>query len=471
LACEPRFAHTIGLRALWLGWLATRAIALCADPGTSDDIWRYVWEGGLVAEGRSPYAAAPADPELLEWRERWPDVYQKMNNTGLSAIYPPAAQSVFVAAVGAAGGPSADSGERAQFALRVCFGLADGLVLHWLVGLLRLRRLSLSRAVVWAWSPLVALEFAGAGHLDSVGIALLVGALAWGARAEAGTPDRPSEPGRGSAELGSTSAIRAGRARRRPWFVALALLALGASVKLIPFFVLPWIARAAGSSGVDPGPGTRRGGRAWLQRQLPERWTCLGIALALLLFGLTFVPLLLLDGGWRGLGTGLGEYGFRWEAASLVYRWIERPLGIWFPYDEGALDPRRLAKYVLGIVWIALAWREWTRRARAEHAAFVLIGAWLVLAPTLHPWYLAWIVPLLAVHPSRAWRTLLVLAPLAYWPLRDWHAEHVWLEPRWLWAVLALPFFGLLAWELLRARGDSVAAIRSESGPSSSFDA
>jgi hypothetical protein len=408
-AIELGSQSAIQVRWLWIGWVVTRAIALCADPGTSDDIWRYVWEGGLVSEGISPYAHAPAGAELAAWRSVWPEVFRQMNNQQLSAIYPPVAQAAFAAAVTAVGGPQVHDGEAAKLALRILFCCADAFVLYGLLRLLGARGLAPARALAWAWSPLIALEFAGAGHLDSLGIALLVGALAASARGYHG------------------------------WLRALLLVCAGALVKLVPLVALPWVARARGDS--EPIGG-------WW----PDRRTLAGVLIVGVCFAAACLSLLGLQGGLGGLARGLGEYGFRWEAASLVYRFVERPLGRWFAFDEGPTDPRRLAKYLLALVILVLALRQWRRTARAEQASFVLIGAWLVLAPTLHPWYLAWVLPFVCLDSSRAWRTLIVLIPLAYWPLEAWRTEQVWQEPGWLWPVLAIPFFALLAVELWSSR-------------------
>ena len=65
-----------------------------------------------------------------------------------------------------------------------------------------------------------------------------------------------------------------------------------------------------------------------------------------------------------------------------------------------------------------------------------------MLTPTLHPWYLTWIVPFLVLRPARAWTLLLFLAPLLYWPRTGWMTERVWVEPAWLWPVVALPALG-----------------------------
>ena len=76
--------------------------------------------------------------------------------------------------------------------------------------------------------------------------------------------------------------------------------------------------------------------------------------------------------------------------------------------------------------------------------ATAVFAAFLVLTPTLHPWYLTWIVPFLALRQSRAWIWLAAVAPLLYWPLEGWRTEAVWHEPLWLWPLVAVPFWALL---------------------------
>jgi hypothetical protein len=241
----------------------------------------------------------------------------------------------------------------------------------------------------------VVLEFAGAGHFDSLGILLCLAALDAFER---------------------THAARAG-----------AWLALGAMVKLLPLALLPFVWRAA---------ARRRA--VLLAFALPCLAAAAGVAL--------------LDGGLRGIGSGVSQYALRWEATSLVHRFLEGAFERAFGADGALLDPRRLARGVELGLWLGVGVLAWLRRAAPATAAFALLGAFLVLSPTLHPWYLTWIVPFLALRRSPAFVYLVAAAPLLYTPLGGWAARREWVEPAWLWPVVALPFLVLLGREMFRAR-------------------
>ena len=210
--------------------------------------------------------------------------------------------------------------------------------------------------------------------------------------------------------------------------VSMAALALAAGVlvKLLPVAALPYLSR--------------------------ERARPLAFVGAVLLAGLLIVvPFFLWIGGVQGVGAGLGEYGLRWESTSLLFRWIEGPLGAVLEQDGGWGDPRRLARLFIGALWLGvLAW-AWRKRLDACAATGLAIGTFLVLAPTLHPWYLTWLLPFQALYRWRSWTWLFTLAPLFYAPLYGWQQQQVWEEPGWLWPLVALPFLVLLALDL-RAR-------------------
>lgn len=451
------------------GAVLLRLLALAGDPGTSDDVHRYVWEGGLVAEGVSPWAHAPDAEELASFRERWAATFAAMNNRGISAAYPPVAQLANAAAVAVVGGPGAGDGERAVLALRVLYALCDLLVLVPLVVLVRRRGAPDALVLAWGWCPLVALELAGAGHFDSLAILLFVTGLALVASLEHRlAPPAPPSSG-GPAEIGDgcgsvtknvtrnvrkSVASNAARQVTRPGAkpgerkpalrridrergerlsALLGIAAIGAAglVKLLPFAALPFALRTcwrvAGAGAV-------------------------GFALVVVA-AVGVAPFLVLEGGFAGIGGGLGEYGLRWENASLVHRFVDAAFArTELPLDESWSDPRRLSRLFVGVVWGGVAAWAWARRYDPVRASAVLVGAFVLLSPTLHPWYLAWYAPFLALWPRASWTWLLAAGPLLHWPVTEWQRAGRWVEPAWLWPVLALPFVALGAWELVRGR-------------------
>lgn len=386
---------------VWLGAALLRALALAADPQVSDDIHRYVWEGELLRRGISPYAWAPDAPRLEGVREQLPQTYARLNNRDVSAAYPPVTEGACALAVAAArgiGDPSQFEA-RARWTLRLLFTACDLAALAALGRWLAARGRPAGDAVAWAWSPLAALEFAGSGHFDSLGIALWVGALA-----------------------GASSAAARPAARVRDC----ALLAGATLVKYLPAGSAPFLVRSQGGS-----------------RGVLTRAALLAVMLAA-----PFAALFFLDGGTSGLWSGLSEYGKRWESQSLLYRFVEGGLARWLERDDSWRDVRVVSRAAVGAVWIAAAAWLFVRRVEVGRACALLTGLFLLLSPVLHPWYLTWMLPFVAVFPSAAWCYLIAAAPLLYWPIDGWQLTGVWREPAWLWPVLALPFFALLVREL-----------------------
>jgi|FLOH01.1.fsa_nt_gi hypothetical protein len=384
--------------------VSMRALALCAEPNLSDDVWRYVWEGGLVLEGKSPYAQAPDDPSLAKEREQWSVAYDRMNNKDVSAAYPPVTQAAVAAVVGAMGG--SEQPDRARFGLRILFSCADLLALIPLLALLRRRGLPDALLVSWAWCPLVVFEFASSAHLDSLGILFLLSALA--------LLDRPL-------------ALPKEQSSR----VFLGLLSLSAAflVKFLPLLAFPFVLR-------------RRTVGASLSSAL---------TLACLI-ALGFLPVLALEGGLSGILDGLANYGLRWESWNLIHRHVEPIFSMWGDRDGTWSDPRKLSKLFTG--GLAALWmlRLIVRREEPVRATGLALAAFLIVSPTLHPWYLTWIIPFLAFSKGRAWMFLVIASPLLYWPLTSWQLVGTWTEPVWLWPLVALPFFGLLLSDYKRNR-------------------
>lgn len=142
-----------------------RLTLIGAPPTTSNDVFRYVWDGKTLTFGINPYRYAPDAPELAPLRDSV--IHPNINHPKLPTIYPPLAQFCFAAAYRIGG----DSLVGVK-ALAFCAELLT-LWLLWIL-LKRSRMADPSWLVAYAWCPLPVMEFMTAGHLDAFGLPWLV---------------------------------------------------------------------------------------------------------------------------------------------------------------------------------------------------------------------------------------------------------------------------------------------------------
>jgi alpha-1,6-mannosyltransferase len=158
----PRRVIFFGLAvaALW------HVLFLRIPPGPDDDIHRYVWDGHVQRLGYNPYIVVPSDPALagLHTSET-----RTLNNPEVPSPYPPGAQLFFrgVTAI-----------HESIFALKVAFVICDLAIVFVLLDLLRRTGQGEHWVLAYAWHPLLATEVAGSGHIDIVGVLLLLASAA-----------------------------------------------------------------------------------------------------------------------------------------------------------------------------------------------------------------------------------------------------------------------------------------------------
>ena len=165
-----RLPHYVALprvgAAVFVVALAARAALLPTPPSLSDDLYRYAWEGKVLLHGGNPYRQSPLDPGLAPLREA--RIFPNVNHPELTTIYPPLAEAGF--ALVAAISPTL-AGFKAWVLLH------DLALVALLVALLGRRGRSGAFAAVYAWNPLVLVEYAGSGHNDPTAMAWLLLAL------------------------------------------------------------------------------------------------------------------------------------------------------------------------------------------------------------------------------------------------------------------------------------------------------
>lgn len=163
----PRRVIFIGLltAALW------QLPFLFKAPGVDDDVHRYLWDGRVQRLGYNPYIVVPSDPALAGLHT--PET-RTLNNPEVPSPYPAGAQLFFrgVTAI-----------HESVFALKVAFVLCDFAIVLVLLDILRRSGEGAHWVLAYAWNPLLATEVAGSGHVDIVGVLLLlVSAAALGRR-------------------------------------------------------------------------------------------------------------------------------------------------------------------------------------------------------------------------------------------------------------------------------------------------
>jgi alpha-1,6-mannosyltransferase len=105
------------------------------------------------------------------------------------------------------------------------------------------------------------------------------------------------------------------------------------------------------------------------------------------------------------------------------------------------------SKMIVGAIFAAAAVWLAPRAEDPFRVGFTLTGLYVLLSPTVHPWYATWFLPFLCLEPRASWIYLSGAVVLSYQVLGGWAAQGHWIEAPWVRIVEYVPFFLLLAVE------------------------
>ncbi len=184
------------LALIVVGGAALQAVAVGFEPSSTDDFYRYIWDGKVQAAGIDPYRYTPLDPALAGLRDEFlfppdprspeqvaaalatgrtdlctslgvPHDCTRINRPGVNTIYPPVAEAAFL------GLHYLSPNSERKLAVQA-FGALLAMATTWvLIWALRRSGRDPRAAVLWAWCPLVWLEAGNNAHIDVLGILLL----------------------------------------------------------------------------------------------------------------------------------------------------------------------------------------------------------------------------------------------------------------------------------------------------------
>ncbi|HEY4404184.1 MAG TPA: glycosyltransferase family 87 protein [Xanthobacteraceae bacterium] len=213
----------------------------------------------------------------------------------------------------------------------------EGLAVWAILQLLAARSLPASRVLLYAWHPLPLWEFAGNGHVDAMAIAFLLVAFV-------------------------------ASDRRSPILAGIALAA-GVLVKYFPAVTGP---------------------------SIYKRWDWRLPAAFAAALGVLYLPYLGVGSRVFGfLGGYVAEEGFEqgsgiflWQLAGTVLPLPPHAFAFYFP----------LAAVVMAALGLAVLFRRSEPKADLA-AAMLLAVAFMVLFSPHYPWYFAWLIPFVCIHP------------------------------------------------------------------------
>ena len=442
-----------------------RGIFLNSIPMHEIDIYRYVWDGAVFAEGVSPYryapqqvkdaalaGGAPNDPtlqQLVELQASSQSLYESLDTIHYGhypSPYPIVSQAVF--ALSAKITPDSVTTHRRMVIMKGLLVLMDLATLVVVMLLLRELNMHLAWSIAYGWCPLVLKEVANGGHLDSIAIFFSTCAIWLLVRSvrKLGQP---------------TPTISAG--------IALAL-AIGAKlypVILVPLFVAVWFRRCGwkiaaiglATTGILSiallypllGPGQTNAEIAAaveLQpgelNQPPDAANQIesddGIQAFLEHWEMNDLLFMVVLENLRPQAEVAEQYqpwfvftSDEW-AKSIVTAWAkfkgenkdEQGAAVDQPLSSSQLkrESFSLARAITGgwffifacvLAWIAAGKEDGQKWCQA--AMLTLAWFWLT-CPTQNPWYWCWVVPLLPFAVSRTWHAVAAVTMLYY--LRFW---------------------------------------------------
>jgi len=353
------------LTAILVTGLLMRAFAAASTPILEDDWYRYLWEGGLWANGLSPYAIAPADaaevldPAVNGLAESAGQILARVNHPHLKTIYPPVAQTAF--AIAHLIEPWSFAAWRA---VSLLLDLSIALVLLGILDALGRSRLWV--ALYWL-NPVVVKELVNTAHMEGVLMLPVVGAL-----------------------------LLALRGRH---VAATLVMGLAVGAKVWPLLLLPLILRP-----------------------LLGDWSRLALALVLLALLGAGIAWPIIVGGLDET-SGFLAYAEHWQSNSALFPALQFIMAQWIGLlglTEEALASlaSRLARAAMGgfalLIALALSLRPIAGPRDLTHRMSMIVFAIVLLSPAQFPWYMVWMIPFLAIMPIPGLLVAVVTTPLYY---------------------------------------------------------
>lgn len=359
-----RILHIQEYRLSIAAAVAFRAVLLFSVPALSDDFYRFIWDGRLLAAGIHPFAHVPSF--YMTHAHSIPgintDLFSKLNSKETFTVYPPVAQCISLLSVKLSDGSVFGS----MVVMRmIIFSFEIGTL--WLFPrVVRCFGLPRNSVLLYALNPLVILELTGNLHHEGVMVFFLLAGILF---------------------LG-----------RNRYPIAAIAWSFSICTKLIPLLFLPLLVRYVG----------------W-KRSL-KFWAVTAVCVLLL-----FAPLLNVD-IIRGLSTSIGYYFQRFEFNASLYYLVRAvgylAVGFNIIYVAGPLLALVAASAILKVSFSGLSAAPpgYITNDLFANMLWCLL-AWFLCTTILHPWYIITLLAISVLTPYRftvVWTAMIFLTYQGY---------------------------------------------------------
>jgi len=363
--------------------LFLRLMLVFVMPNLSDDIYRFIWDGRLIINGISPFAELPSyyiDNEItLNGIDK--NLFNQLNSPNYFTVYPPVPQSVFAWASFVF--PKNVWGS--MVVMKSVLLLFEAGTFFLLLKLLKHFSLPRKNVLLYALNPLIILDTFANVHFEIVMIFFVLFAL-W-------------------------------LLVKHKWVFSAFAMSLAIASKLIPLMLLPFFIKKLG----------------W--KKAVGYFAIVGFAT-----GLLFLPFFNFD-TIKNLGNSLDLYFQRFEFNASVY-YVFRYIGLRISgYNLIQVLGPVLAFVTAVSIFVMAFWKNKNRKIPTLWLFAMTI--FLLLATTVHPWYLSLAIALCVLTRFRypiIWSGLIMLTYINY-SYGEYH------ENLWLVALEYVLLFGFVWWE------------------------
>ena len=401
----------VNVKILLILGIAARLVFLIALPNLSQDYFRFLWDGRLLAEGLNPYLNTPNQWVALG---EIPIAQAQDLLNGMGALsrqhysnYPPANQFFFWLS-GILSGNSIIGG---VIVLRICCIAAD-LGIFW-IGRKLLKKLKLpEHQIFWYFlNPFIIIELTGNLHFEGVMLFFLLASLYLLFRGN--------------------------------WFWSALLMGLSIAVKLLPLLMLPlffqYLITAHSKTEENLKPF-----KLLAEKPLQSLWKLFRYYVVVIgVFILSFTPFFteeLVAHFSQTIGLWFQKFEFN-AGVYYIIRWIGFQVK---GYNIIATAGKLLPIVVIAGLMLLTLFRKSDRKQHLMSTLLLGTSLYFLCATTVHPWYIA--TPLLLSIFTR-FRFAIIWSLVVFLSYSAYKIDRV-EENFWLVAVEYLVVLGFFIWEL-----------------------